>query len=250
MKKVMFLSVVILLAGTSQVMAGACGEEAKSALHKAYPNFAFTELNPSPIAGLCEVVSEKNTLYFAPASGHLVFGEIWSKEGKNITAERQGERVAQVLAALPLDKAVKIGGGPDTVIEITDPDCPYCRKGSEYFASKQGITRYVFFLPLDHLHPTAARKAEFILASADQAKAYEQVMRGDYDKTPLPEFTPNGLLGEHRQIAAGLRVSSTPRYFVNGKGVAGFNAEQIDSLLHHNPGPAGSGTFKQPRSTP
>lgn len=248
MKKVMFLSVVFLLAGTSQVMAGSCGEEAKSALRKTYPNFVFTELNPSPVPELCEVVSEKNTLYFAPASGHLIFGEIWSKGGKNITAERQGERVAQALASLPLAKAVKIGSGPDTVIEITDPDCPYCRKGSEYFAGQKGVTRYVFFLPLDHLHPTAASKAEFILAVADQAKAYEQVMRGDYDKTPLPEFTPNGLLAEHRKIAAGLRISSTPRYFVNGKAVAGFNAEQIDSLLHHNPGPARSGTINQPRS--
>lgn len=240
MNKTVLLSIVVL-AVASPVLAGSCGDDAKSALRNSYPNFAFLELNPSPINELCEVVSEKNTLYFAPASGHLVFGEIWSKEGKNVTAERQGERTAQALATVPLDKAVKIGSGPDTVIEITDPDCPFCRKGSEYFAGKQGITRYVFFLPLDRLHPTAARKAEFILSSTDQTAAYEQVMKGAYDQSPLPDFTPNGKLAEHRKIAAGLRISSTPRYFINGKAVAGFNAEQIDSLLYHPAGPVGSG---------
>ena len=240
MKKTALCAIAVLATATP-VMAGSCGEEAKSALRNSYPNFTFLEVNPSPINELCEVVSEKNTLYFAPASGHLVFGEIWSKEGKNITAERQGERTAQALATVPLDKAVKIGSGPDTVIEITDPDCPFCRKGSEYFAGKQGVTRYVFFLPLDRLHPTAARKAEFILAATDQTAAYEQVMKGAYDQNPLPDFTPNGKLAEHRKIAAGLRISSTPRYFINGKAVAGFNAEQIDSLLHYPAGPGGSG---------
>jgi thiol:disulfide interchange protein DsbC len=241
MKKIVLLSFAFLVSAVSPVLAGSCGDDAKSALRNAYPNFAFKEVNPSPINDLCEVVSEKNTLYFAPTSGHLVFGEIWSKEGKNFTAERQGERTAQALAALPLAKAVKIGSGPDTVIEITDPDCPYCRKGSEYFAAKKGITRYVFFLPLDRLHPSSSRKAEFILSSADQATAYEQVMKGAYDQSPLPEFAPNGLLAEHRKIVAGMLISATPRYFINGKIVAGFNAEQIDNMLHQNPEPVMSG---------
>lgn len=241
MKTIILLSFSFLAVATSQAMAGSCGDDARSALQNDYPNFAFKEVNPSPINELCEVVSDKNILYFAPASSHLVFGEIWSKEGKNITTERQGERTVQALADLPLAKAVKIGNGPDTVIEITDPDCPYCRKGSEYFAAKKGVTRYIFFLPLDRLHPSAARKAEFILASSDQSTAYEQVMQGTYDQNPIPEFTPNGLLAEHRKIVAGLQISSTPRYFINGKAVAGFNAEQIDSMLQHNAGPIVSG---------
>ncbi len=242
MKKILLLAVVCLSATTS-ALAGTCGEDAKAALRSAYPNFTFKSVGPSPIDALCEVVSEKNTLYFAPAGGYLVFGEIWSKEGRNITAERQAERTAQLLAAVPLDKAVKIGSGTDTVIEITDPDCPFCRKGSEYFAGKRGITRYVFFLPLDRLHPNAARKAEFILAASDQAKAYAQVMQGIYDQKPLPEFTPNGRLAEHRKIVASLQINSTPRYFVNGKAVAGFNPEQIDNLLlRQHVGPVAAGT--------
>ena len=66
-------------------------------------------------------------------------------------------------------------------------------------------------------------------------------MKGVYDQSPLPEFTPNGLLAEHRKIVAGMQISSTPRYFINGKAVAGFNAEQIDNMLHHNPEPVVSG---------
>jgi thiol:disulfide interchange protein DsbC len=34
---------------------------------------------------------------------------------------------------LDLDKALRIGTGKTTVIEFTDPDCPYCRKAYQYF---------------------------------------------------------------------------------------------------------------------
>jgi len=231
MKKNLLLSTACLFCCASLTRAATCEDEARSILQNTYPSFSFETVAPTPIDDLCEVVSEKNTIYFAPKTGHLIFGEIWSKDGRNITAEEQEKRITQSLDALPLSKAVKIGSGFNTVIEITDPDCPYCRKGSEFFAGRSDVTRYIFFMPLDQMHPGAARKAEFILAAKDQAKAYEQVMSGAFDFSPLPEFTPAGLLDEHRKIAAGLRISSTPRYWINGQPVSGFHPAQIEDIL-------------------
>jgi thiol:disulfide interchange protein DsbC len=231
MKTTLLLSTACLFCCASVTWADTCGEEARSILHSTYPSFSFETVGSTPIDDLCEVVSEKNTIYFAPETGHLIFGEIWSKDGRNITAEEQEKRISRSLDSLPLSKAVKIGSGSNTVIEITDPDCPYCRKGSEFFAGRSDVTRYIFFMPLDQMHPGAARKAEFILTAKDQAKAYEQVMSGTYDQSPLPEFTPAGELAEHRKIAAGLRIGSTPRYWINGQPVSGFNPAQIEDIL-------------------
>src|SRR5574340_1146888 len=66
--------------------------------------------------------------------------------GKSPAAEEQAGRVEVIKGvALPLDKAIKIGDGGTTVIEITDPDCPFCRRASAYLSAKNDITRYVFF---------------------------------------------------------------------------------------------------------
>jgi thiol:disulfide interchange protein DsbC len=236
MKITILISAVYFFSCAATTLADTCGEEARTILHNTYPSFSFETVNSTPIDDLCEVVSEKNTIYFAPKTGHLIFGEIWSKDGRNITAEEQEKRMTRSLDSLPLSKAVKIGSGANTVIEITDPDCSFCRKGSEFFASRSDVTRYIFFLPLDQLHPGAARKAEFILAAKDQARAYEQVMSGGYDQTPLPEFTATGWLAEHRKIAAGLQVSSTPKYWINGQPVSGFNQTRIEEMLSNNTG--------------
>ena len=47
---------------------------------------------------------------------------------------------------IDIDKSITIGSGAKTVFEFTDPDCPFCRKASKYFDSRNDITRHVFFL--------------------------------------------------------------------------------------------------------
>ena len=61
--------------------------------------------------------------------------------------ERRNE-IAARLEQIPLDKAVEIGNGRKNGRPLTDPDCPYCRKVSEYFKTAKDITQYVFFIPL------------------------------------------------------------------------------------------------------
>lgn len=234
MRIIILFASIVALTFTSESMAQECENGAANKLHKTYPDYGFRAINPTPIPGICEVVSDKNTIYFAQESGHLIFGEIWSKEGKNITAAQEEKRIASTLDSLPFSKAVKVGNGPNTVIEITDPDCPFCRKGAEFFESRSDVTRYIFFNPLERLHPMAAKKAEYILAAENQADAYKQVMAGQLDQDQLPNFNSSGLLAEHRKTAATIQASSTPKYWVNGHLVSGFNPEQIENFLQNS----------------
>ncbi len=187
-----------------------------------------TEIN-----GIYEVVLDNNEIvYFVPNSGHMFFGELWSAKGRNLTRDSKSRRLSAKQGMFPLDLALKIGNGPNQVIEVTDPDCPFCRKSSEFFAAREDITRYVFLFPLDKLHPQADAKARYILSSNDREAAYEDVFSGMYDNQPLPPFKDNGLLNQHRRIAAQVGINGTPQFWINGQHVSGFNPKQFETLLN------------------
>ena len=191
----------------------------------AFPNLTDTVLNPTPIENMYEVVSAGRILYYFPDTSHLMFGALVDKDGINLTQMRLVEE-------LPLDKAVKIGTGPKKVIEVTDPDCPYCRKASQFFADKDElVTRYVFFYPLMEIHPDAAKKSAFILSSKDRAAAYHQVMDGKYDTVPLPEFEDNRWLEDHLRLTQLIGVRSTPQFWIDGENIQGANISELERLI-------------------
>jgi len=225
------LAVLFLVFHPSPAVAGDDGQrQAEQSLRGLYPNFQFKAIEPSPIPGLWTVISPENVIYFAPASGHLLVGDLWTPQGENLT-QAQRDRVASArIAALPLDKAVKIGSGQNVVVEVTDPDCPFCRRGAEFFEARQDVTRYIFFLPLS-MHPNAEAKANFILTAPNPADAYHAVMRGQYDNVPVPATTDRSRLYEHQTIVTQLGVKGTPAYWVNGAFVSGANTSKIQQLL-------------------
>lgn len=135
-------------------------------------------------------------------------------------------------AAVDLDKAIKVGSGTKMVIEFTDPDCPFCRKGAAYFVNRSDLTRYIFLNPLP-MHPNARGKAEYILSARDKAKAYEEVMAGKLDGKKLEGITEEGkkLLEEHLKMAREENARSTPTYQICGRVIQGFNQQLIEELL-------------------
>ena len=236
MSRFMFLFLFVL----SFLFISACAaqqqipsESISAVLSTYYPQLKHQQINPTPVAGVYEVVVENGEiLYFVPASGHMFFGELWTADAQNLTRDSKNKRMSSKLQAFPLDKAIKIGDGPNQVIEVTDPDCPFCRHGSDYFSGRDDVTRYVFLFPLDKLHPQAAAKARYILAAEDQELAYEEVFSGQYDSQPIPEGNDHGLLDLHRKIAKEVGINGTPQFWINGQHVSGFNPKQFDALLN------------------
>lgn len=207
-----------------------------SALGMSFPNIPVKQVNATPVVGIYEIVTEKGEiLYFAPQSNHILAGELWNHKGQNLTRESKARMMTDKLPMLPLDKAIKIGDGPNQVVEVSDPDCPFCRDGSAFFAARDDVTRYIFLYPLDKLHPQAAAKASFILSAEDQETAYEDVFSGAYDEQPLPEFKDNGMLETHRQIARKIGINSTPRYWINGKYISGTKLKEFEKILDQGP---------------
>jgi len=200
-------------------------------LRKNFPNLRVDSVKESPIKGLYEIVAGNQVFYFSP-DGYLMFGELWSKDGKNLTAEMREKVLAEKVKSIPLDKALKIGSGPRQVIEFTDPDCPYCRKVDEFLAKRTDVTRYVFFFPLRQIHPDAEKKARYILSQKDREKAFREVLNGALDGKPASESVhKDAMLEEMEQVAKSVGVRGTPALWIDGTAVNGADIHRITVLL-------------------
>ena len=135
-------------------------------------------------------------------------------------------------AEIDVSKAITIGSGPKVVVEFTDPDCPFCRKASQYFEGRRDVTRHVFFYPLAR-HPKAREKAQFVLSMPDKARAYHDVMTGKLDTVSIPAPTPEGVRLQEQQleIAKKSKVVSTPTFVINGRIIEGFEIKKIEDAL-------------------
>ncbi len=189
----------------------------------------------SPIEGLYEVVSGQTVIYFDPKSGARLIGDMYSKEGQNLTSEVRDKAVARAaLKELPLDRAIKIGKGKNIVVMFTDPDCSYCRKVEDYFRARKDVTRYVYLFPLEQIHPKSLDKAKIILCSKDRARAFLDAMGGSLDEGELKPCSDEKVaasLNENKSLAQKLDIQGTPYLIVNGVAVRGADTKRIDELL-------------------
>lgn len=240
MKKAIALSLILgtfTVAGIAAAETVAEEDSVKADFTRTYPMMPAEIVSKTPISGMYEIVSGDKVFYYTPSTGHVIVGALWSKEGENLTAktlEKVTSAKAQAnftLLNASLDKAIKVGNGKNVVIEITDPDCPYCRKMHDYWKTRKDVTRYVFMMPIPQLHPNAEAKSKYILASADREKAMDDVFSGKFDAA-LPEAgNDKGLLAVHQELTSKTGIRGTPAFFVNGTFVHGANIPAIEKVI-------------------
>jgi protein-disulfide isomerase len=159
-------------------------------------------------------------------------------------------------------KEIFKGTGQYSIIVISDPFCPYCRKGWEYLKAKQGKLKSfrLSHFPLNR----AAEVAAMVMADAHhrQFKLFEIV---DFAYTRLnPDTNPQDILvqfmdafpelkeiwghdpvtafehleakyvdvvREEMATAQAVGINSTPVFILNGEFIQGFNAEKLDKIM-------------------
>ena len=211
-------------------------ETPAEAIKRLFPNLPSSGVKKTDIDGFYEVVADGNVIYVNVKTGHVFVGDLYSKEGKNLTAEARTRLTAErykLITEADKEKAVKVGNGKYVVIEITDPDCPFCRKMHEYWGNRPDVTRYVFFLPLA-MHKDAEKKARYILSAENKELALWEVYSGELDKNSEKLNRPyddKGLLSAHKAVVAKLGIQSTPAFWVEGKFVNGANIPLIEKII-------------------
>jgi thiol:disulfide interchange protein DsbC len=208
----------------------------RAKVNQSFPRIIVNDIRRTDVKGLYELETADSILYYYPDKELIFAGELYNKEGKSLTAERVEAIVERKLKELPLDKAIKTGSGPNTVIEFIDPDCPYCRKAYEWFKTKTGITKYTYLTPLPQLHPKATEKSEYVLSQKtpeSQAAALRDALEGKLDNKTLEGINDDGkkAVELHKSLGRKVGLNGTPLFFVNGKMVSGADYPSIEKNL-------------------
>lgn len=238
MKRWIGLICLSVALSTSGSMASAAKRtmQPQDVLRKLFPKLKYTSFAKTEITGLYEVITDGRIVYFYPKTGYLFIGEIYTKDGRNLTQERVLTERYNLLTPEDLKKAIKVGNGKNIVVEVTDPDCPHCRRMHAYWNLRKDVTRYIFFKPLD-IHPDSLKKATYILASQDPEKALFEVYSGQLDGNRQvldKKYDDKGRLKEQKAVVDKLRIDATPSYWINGKFVSGENIPLIEKYLGKN----------------
>ncbi|AOH86934.1 protein-disulfide isomerase [Sphingomonas panacis] len=209
--------------------------QAQKQLQQTFTNLQFEDFGPAPVKGpIYQAVAGGRVIYFAPESEHILFAAVYDKNGVNVTALTQDKSARKRLAVIDPAKALAIGPeGAPTVIEFTDPDCPYCRALERFWLAKAAegkpVRRLVYFV--SGIHPQAAAKAEHILCSPDKAEAFKAVYSGAEPKE-LRKCTPGHAKVEgDAEIVRQVGIGGTPTLFVDGKLISGFQQAELEEFL-------------------
>jgi thiol:disulfide interchange protein DsbC len=202
---------------------------------KSFPQNKFESITPTDIKGVYEVYTGNQLYYYMPKDEVLLYGSIVSKNGVNISRESYFKKMAQKMAKLPLDSALKIGNGKTAVVEFMDPNCYHCRQAYKFFSQRKDVTIYAFLVPL--LSKDSGDKIKHILCSKDVPKTYDDVLNGKLDNNASLSICTDKKVDEtvktYQQLASqiGIRETGVPLFYIKGQVVGGFDPPVIEKLL-------------------
>nr|WP_084455776.1 DsbC family protein [Novosphingobium rosa] len=209
--------------------------QAELRLHQTFSNLQFDEFGPAPVRGpIYQASAGGRLIYYAPESQHILFATVYDRNGINVTAVAQSARAEKQLASIDPAKALVIGpAGLPTVIEFTDPECPYCQALERYWIAKAAegkpVRRLVYFV--SGIHPQAAAKAEHILCSPDPVASFKAMYTGVSPSALATCPKGHAKVAEDAALVARVGVSGTPTLILDGKIISGFQQGQIETFL-------------------
>lgn len=234
----MKIGTLILLAALVFPIAAIAGEKKDAvlkALKEKYPATQVSAVNPSPIAGIYEVVMGKNIAYTDDAAKYILFGHVFDMQvQKDLTAERLAKLNKIEWTHLPLANAIKTvkGNGKRQVAVFSDPDCPYCKTLEVNLENLDNVTIYTFLFPLASLHPQAEAKAVAIWCSKNPSATWRGLMVKAEEPGSLKADCKNPIK-DNIALGQSLGINGTPTLIALDGSIrpGAMSAEQIDAWL-------------------
>ncbi|MDR2173508.1 MAG: DsbC family protein [Burkholderiales bacterium] len=190
--------------------------EVKVLLQKKFPDAPIRHVEKtSHLGGLYEVLLGDQMIYTNKEVTHILAGTLYDTRSmpggmQNLTDSRMRDLNRVDVAAIPVSYAFKrVKGKGERVVHLfSDIDCPFCERIEQTLRDIDNVTIYTYLLPLDELHPDAARKSKMIWCAKDTAKAWEAYWatkklpdnKGDCE-TPIEKV---------QQLAQGYGIRGTP----------------------------------------
>lgn len=242
MKRIKSVFLLLLLSFYGQVIAGeykgeekgALLDQAQQKLQATFNKISVVDFKETEIPNFYEVDLGNGTIYFHSETEWLFFGEIWNKEGKNLTIESRTASANKAMERLPMDSALEFGDEDGIeIIEFTDPDCPYCRSYERFFNTIKGsykVKRKVFFDT--RIHPNAINKVIHIICSENKEEEYKKIYSGIYPENYKTCNEAEKIISNHQLVAESLGVMGTPTFIMDGEVVTGFKKSKITEYLN------------------
>jgi len=199
----------------------------------------FTQMNildfqASAMPGLYEIINADQIIYFYPEKELLFLGQIFNKQGHNLTQEKLTSIKSAQRAKLDLSVALEIGDptATKTLIEFTDPNCGYCQQFHHDMQEKTQVKRQVIFSPFQ---PGSAQKVVHILCSDHPEQAYHAIFNGQVDSADLLDCQQGqDLLKKHQQISSAFGVQGTPTLSWEGRVITGYQKARVAHYINSN----------------
>jgi len=228
---------VALLAGGCQSSPPISVVDAK--FRKTFDKMPVDAVKASEIRGLYEVYSGGKLFYFAPRENLLIFGELYSVDGRSVSQEKAERYVSERAIAVEPDVGTVVGDGDQELIAFIDPSCGHCREAHRWLESRNfaGMRVRFIFTNVDARTPMFPQVAQFLCAPEHlRREALRQVYAGAAaepgEKLLFCDAAANQL-AKQAAVAKSLGIDGTPTFVVNNQTVLGFQRERLESLLSH-----------------
>lgn len=226
--------------------------QAEQQLRQTFTNLQLEDFGPAPVKGpIYQATAGGRIIYYAPQSEHVLFAAVYDKNGVNVTALAQDASARKKLGALDPAKALVIGpAGAPTVIEFTDPECPYCRALEKFWIAKAAegkpVRRLVYFV--SGIHPQAAAKSEHILCSPDKEAEFKAIYAGAQPASLRKCADGHAKVESDAVAIQKIGITGTPTLIVDGKLVSGFQQGELEQFLDAHSPKADAADGKSPKS--
>ena len=207
----------------------------KDKLQTTFKQLKVQDFRESPIAGIYEIVTTNQVMYYYPEKSYMIFGQIYSEDGRSLTEESKSRIQVKKINQLDLSTALTIGYGDKEIIEFTDPSCPYCKKLHASLKGKESlVTRKIIFSPITQLHPDAIQKAVHIMCSKDKAQAMDDIMTAGVSFLDMLACDEGkAIVREHMKISSEFGVEGTPTTVFDNAVIQGFDKARIMEYINN-----------------
>ncbi len=198
----------------------------------AFPTVEITEVRPSPVDGILEMIVGADIFYITADGRYLLQGELFDiKNKRNVTElAKETARLAYVNRFGDDESILFAADNPVAeVVVFTDIDCGYCRKLHREMDGylKNGISiRYLFF-PRSGPGTASWKKAEQVWCADSRQEA---LTRAKNNEEIASDECDASIVGTHYKVVNELGLTGTPALLTaEGQLIVGYRSP--DDLL-------------------
>lgn len=220
--KTLICGIAALLVSTSSLAGSSDAIEA--AFKKLMPNFKVTDIRPSPVSGMSEVMVGPRLFYVTDDGKYLFQGSLIDiANKKDVSAQVRQELRLDAVNSVGMDNMIVFPAREERhqITVFTDIDCGYCRKLHNEVAAlnASGVTvRYLMF-PRSGPRTPSFEKAISVWCAEDRQGALTRAKRGEQVEAKSCE---NPMM-DHYRLGGLLGVEGTPAIVLDdGELVPGY----------------------------